>query len=158
MIEESTYKIKLIDFGLSRALSTSSLEPYEMSFVPGSGKGPGALEDSNSHICLRYMAPEVFLQETYSLSADVYSYGLVIYYLFCSELPFQNLSIDEIRSHFNTGTTNKLLDTGRIPYLEIRQIVERCICREPGERITMEAVCATLETMTFKSTGCCVLL
>ena len=41
---------------------------------------------------MRYMSPEVYKSETYNLSADIYSFGMVLWEIFALEKPFEEYS------------------------------------------------------------------
>ena len=51
---------------------------------------------------VRHMAPVVYNNEKYDLTVDVYSLGLIIYYLYTNEKPFRDYSIETIKLFFNT--------------------------------------------------------
>lgn len=74
--------VKLFDFGLAKELDDSMKSGccsdfYELSGNTGS---------------LRYMAPEVALSESYNLTADVYSFGLLLWQICSLELPYDGMS------------------------------------------------------------------
>lgn len=43
-----------------------------------------------------YMAPEIFTDEKYSKSSDVYAFSFIVYELLTLEVPFKNFSIQKI--------------------------------------------------------------
>jgi len=73
--------VKLFDFGLAKELDDNMKfgcsDFYEMSGNTGS---------------LRYMAPEVALSEPYNLTADVYSFDLVLWHLCSLEVPYDGMN------------------------------------------------------------------
>lgn len=73
--------VKLFDFGLAKeldpALQCGSTEFYELSGNTGS---------------LRYMSPEVARSEPYNLTADVYSFGLLLWQVCSLELPYDGMN------------------------------------------------------------------
>jgi len=73
--------VKLFDFGLAKELDdnmkSGCSDFYEMSGNTGS---------------LRYMAPEVALSEPYNLTADVYSFDLVLWHLCSLEVPYDGMN------------------------------------------------------------------
>ncbi|PXF47022.1 Serine/threonine-protein kinase CTR1 [Gracilariopsis chorda] len=71
---DGTFKGTIIDFGLSK------LNSAQQSLVPGSR---GGLTGS-----LITMAPEVMNGQAYLQKADVYSYGIVCWEIFCRRIPF----------------------------------------------------------------------
>jgi len=69
--------LKIFDFGLARDLSKQRLTDgkYNLTGLVGS---------------LQYMAPEVLLKKPYNMSADVYSFGLVLWQIFSLKRPNHN--------------------------------------------------------------------
>ena len=76
--------IKLFDFGLSKELSGCS--PQEDSTYKLTG-GTGSL---------RYMAPEVMRDDTYNLSADVYSFSILLWEVLSAKIPFNGCTAEKI--------------------------------------------------------------
>jgi len=79
--------LKLFDFGLAKELNPNEQnteETYEMSGKTGSR---------------RYMAPEVALSEPYHLSADVYSFGILMWQVCAIEEPYSGMTKE---SHMET--------------------------------------------------------
>jgi serine/threonine protein kinase len=73
--------VKLFDFGLAKELDPSLKsgcgEMYELSGNTGS---------------LRYMSPEVARSEPYNLTADVYSFGLLLWQICALDLPYDGMN------------------------------------------------------------------
>ncbi|EKX37677.1 hypothetical protein GUITHDRAFT_40846, partial [Guillardia theta CCMP2712] len=65
--------LKLSDFGLSRVLDK--------------GKSGGNYRMTGTTGTIRYMAPEVVRSDLYNEKADIYSYGLVLWFMCTGELP-----------------------------------------------------------------------
>ena len=76
------YNVKLTDFGLCRFMPET--EPYKMTGTTGT---------------IRYMAPEVYFGKYYDLSADVYSLGVIIYYVFSGSRPFLDYNTQTIGTY-----------------------------------------------------------
>eukprot|EP00737_Agarophyton_chilense_P000363 gb/GEZJ01000410.1/.p1 GENE.gb/GEZJ01000410.1/~~gb/GEZJ01000410.1/.p1 ORF type:complete len:818 (-),score=101.00 gb/GEZJ01000410.1/:1463-3718(-) len=70
---DGTFKGTIIDFGLSK------LNSAQQSLVPGGGGLTGSLIT---------MAPEVISGNPYLQQADVYSFGIVCWEIFCGRVPF----------------------------------------------------------------------
>jgi len=68
---------KMADFGLSKIVA-SSRQAYRMTEKTGT---------------IRYMAPEVLLGKEYSCCVDVYSYGMILSYMFSGIRPFDGFNI-----------------------------------------------------------------
>mmetsp|Transcript_13169 Transcript_13169/g.19370 ORF Transcript_13169/g.19370 Transcript_13169/m.19370 type:complete len:497 (+) Transcript_13169:113-1603(+) len=87
---------KLFDFGFAKELredervsdgetkkTTMCNNPYEMSAPCGS---------------YRYMAPEVVQKQPYNLTADVYSFGTMLYYISSLKKPYAGYSVDKFKT------------------------------------------------------------
>jgi serine/threonine protein kinase len=75
--------VKLLDFGLAKIVENASVdsdEVYAMSGETGS---------------LRYMSPETASSEPYNFTADVYSFGIILWELNSMKKPFDGLSRDQ---------------------------------------------------------------
>lgn len=81
-----------------------------------------------------YMAPEVLGDGRASVRSDVYSLGVLLYYLVSGEYPVSAQSIDELRE-MHTRREHRWLSEVR-PDLPIAfvQVVERAIALDPEER------------------------
>lgn len=74
---DSQETLKLFDFGLARELHDDDLQPN------------GTYRNLTSMTgAIRYMAPEVAAGKDYNLSADVYSWAMLMYYILALEPPF----------------------------------------------------------------------
>jgi serine/threonine protein kinase len=76
--------LKIFDFGLAKELKDSERTEdglYQMTGMTGA---------------LRYMAPEVGLGNPYNLSADVYSWSMIMWYILALEPPFGMYTPDMI--------------------------------------------------------------
>ena len=64
-------KIKLADFGLSRVIQP----------------GEQLMDDCGT---LSYIAPDILRKNGYGRSVDMWSAGVLFYYMLCGKLPFKN--------------------------------------------------------------------
>jgi serine/threonine protein kinase len=77
--------LKLFDFGLAKELSRSSKASSSSS---SSSSKQGCLYHMTGFTgAIRYMAPEVGLYQPYNLSADVYSWSMLFWYLLALQPP-----------------------------------------------------------------------
>lgn len=74
--------VKLIDFGLATVVENATVESHEVYAMSG---------ETGS---LRYMAPEVAENFPYNASADVYSFGIILWELAASRKPFDGFDRD----------------------------------------------------------------
>jgi serine/threonine protein kinase len=87
-------RVKIFDFGLAKELDPKQQVKEQTELYHMSG-GTGSR---------RYMAPEVSLSEPYGLSADMYSFSILLWELLTLEKAFGRLSVDEHRERVIVGT------------------------------------------------------
>lgn len=124
--------VKLTDFGLSRFMPED--ETFQMSGETGT---------------IRYMAPEVYRGEHYNLKADVYSLGLVIYYIFTGIKPFNEYTTATIGTYFNSPEF--IFSTDKIKNKQIRYIVNMCIQRNIEERWDIDTLAVEFSNLISKN-------
>jgi len=113
--------LKLTDFGLSRYVPTDS--QYIMTGNTGT---------------TRYMAPEVYLNQVYDLRADVYSLGMIFYYIYTQKLPFSGYNLDTIDTYFRQP--DLLFSTSLVRNKQFRSIVNNCIEKNKEKRWDIDKV------------------
>jgi hypothetical protein len=115
MREEQTGRIVLMDFGTGRAADRPELQG-DLAGTP------------------MYMAPEVLEGEPASACSDVYSLGVLLYYLVTGGYPVETASVDELRDE-HAQRRHRLLSERRpdlsVPFM---QVIEKSIASDPGER------------------------
>jgi serine/threonine protein kinase len=94
----------------------------------------------------RYMAPEVCLHEDYSLPADIYSYGILLWEVCTLEKPYGNYSsLDQLKE--------KAVDSHHRPPLrkiaspQLKALLKACWDPDPRVRPTFALVLKEVETM-----------
>tara|TARA_B100000085_G_scaffold275962_1_gene294490 strand:- start:7110 stop:8099 length:990 start_codon:yes stop_codon:yes gene_type:complete len=110
--------VKLTDFGLSKYYTIDTSGNYVMTGGTGT---------------LRYMAPEVYLNKPYTLKVDIYSLGLILYYLFSDEKPFNDYNTESLKNYFNNEEL--IFSTIKIKNKKIRTIINKCINKNDKDRI-----------------------
>ena len=129
-------RLKLADFGLAKYKSGDgggmSAQPYRMTGFTGT---------------LRYMAPEVVrCEESYDEKVDIYSFGLVLWGMCTGELPLQDKTRDEfIQAAALSQDWQPHVD--RIAFAPLKDLMEMCWDKVPGQRPTAEAVLTLLQQM-----------
>lgn len=81
-----------------------------------------------------YMAPEVLRGEAPSPRSDVYSVGVLLYYLVSGRYPIEGATLDEIRQAHEAGSQRKLGDWRSDMPVGFLAIVERALDRDPAQR------------------------
>jgi serine/threonine protein kinase len=120
--------VKLFDFGLAKELdptlkSGSCNELYELSGNTGS---------------LRYMSPEVAQSEPYNLSADVYSFGLLLWQTCSLDLPYDGMNRQDHSELVVYGNERPQLDSSWSTPLRI--LMKRSWEPEPLVRPSMDSI------------------
>ena len=118
MINKKNHHITLLDFGLSRFLPISNNNNLDTTFELTGETGT-----------FRYMAPEVYKCLPYNLSADIYGLGLLIFFVYSQEIPFQQYSLNELNVYMNKS--DMLYSTSNIKCKKIRQIINLCLQKNP---------------------------
>ena len=116
---DETLKIKLSHFGLSTSLK----------------------KITEKKICsdnFAYMAPEIMLEKTYTKSADIFSYGMILWELITCQTPYANLKKEEI---FNEVAKKKKIvkipENGNTVLIELTKL---CLQYKPENRPTIEKI------------------
>ncbi|MER2564114.1 MAG: protein kinase [Myxococcaceae bacterium] len=130
--------LKLLDFGLAKrsAPGVSSSTMTSASLIVGTPD---------------YMAPEQARAQPTDQRTDIYALGVMAYELLAGQLPFTAASaVDLVMKHL-TAPVPKLIDAdGAIP-LELSQLVEQMMAKEPANRpATLEPVRALFKQLLAK--------
>jgi serine/threonine protein kinase len=119
--------VKLFDFGLAKELDPSLKsgisELYELSGNTGS---------------LRYMSPEVARSEPYNLSADVYSFGLLLWQVCSLDLPYDGMNRQDHAELVVHGNERPQLDSSWSTPLRI--LMKRAWEPDPLVRPSMDSI------------------
>eukprot|EP01094_Clydonella_sp_ATCC50884_P023277 TRINITY_DN5531_c0_g1_i1.p1 TRINITY_DN5531_c0_g1~~TRINITY_DN5531_c0_g1_i1.p1 ORF type:complete len:829 (-),score=238.19 TRINITY_DN5531_c0_g1_i1:264-2750(-) len=112
LLVDEQYRVKVADFGLSKATSGKSL---------------------NSKVgSLNWAAPEILLRRAaYTPQSDVYSFGMVLYELVTEHPPFQNMNPLQVVRAIDSGELPQLPDGTNEEYVSL---VEDCWRDEPLDR------------------------
>jgi serine/threonine protein kinase len=119
--------VKIFDFGLAKeldpALRHGCTEFYELSGNTGS---------------LRYMAPEVARSEPYNLTADVYSFGLLLWQVCSLDLPYDGMNRQDHAELIVHGNERPPLDSSWSTPLRI--LMKRAWEPDPSVRPSMDSI------------------
>ena len=133
LLDENMFPM-ITDFGLSRLLPSGQAEVTEMVGTP------------------LYMAPEV-ASGRYTTSADVYSYGLILYKLFTLEDPWpegvpERATIWSFVEKVSQGARPPISKHTYIP-AEWSDLITRCWSGCPDDRPTMKEVVESMKDIDF---------
>ena len=114
----SNINVKIVDFGLSKIVST------EEKLNEGFGT-------------LYYAAPELIQNLPYNKEIDIWSMGIILFYIFTSCYPFMGKEEDEIEEkiindpvEFKDGEWENISD-------KVPNLIKKCLKKSPEERITI---------------------
>jgi len=117
VIRERGGRIVLMDFGLGRELSD---QPATAS--PDLAGTP------------LYMAPELFTGGHVSVQSDIYSVGVLLFFLVTGAFPVQGASLSEIRAAHAAGRSKRLQDLRPDVPPSFARVVERALEPQPQQR------------------------
>jgi hypothetical protein len=100
----------------------------------GTGRSSEALNKSDRAGTPLYMAPEVIEDGEQSVRSDVYSLGVLLYYLVTAEYPVNARSIDELRAAHANREHRWLSEVRPDLPVGFMQVVERAIALDPEDR------------------------
>ena len=111
--------IKIMDFGLSKIVSTQER------MVDGYGT-------------LSYVAPEVLLRTPYNKEVDIWSMGVILYYMLCGHLPFKGNKEVIIAEKIVNDDLEFDDEEWEVRSKKVRELISACLKKEPEERITID--------------------
>jgi len=118
--DDEEVQIKIMDFGLSKIL----------------GPSEKAKESCGT---LSYIAPEIILRKPYNSQVDIWSLGVLIYFILSKELPF-DLPNNNFKEICNVILTKKLVfppDKWNDKSDELKDFISKCLIRDPDKRMTI---------------------
>ena len=111
--------IKIMDFGLSKIVS-----PKEK-MVDGYGS-------------LSYVAPEVLLRTPYNKEVDIWSMGVILFYMLSGHLPFRGSKEDVVANKIVFESAEFDEDDWETRSKTVRNLIESCLEKKVENRITIE--------------------
>lgn len=126
---DSGGRVKIFDFGLARRLPTGDDE--NLTGLTGTP---------------RYMAPEVHMHKKYGLSADVYSFGLVLWEICALKEPFGNFSLKQLQEKVVYGSTRPKLSS-KWPSV-VKSLMKQCWSASCSDRIEFGEVTDVLAILS----------
>jgi serine/threonine protein kinase len=132
-------QVKIADFGLARWKSETKLPSFET--LSHDGVRTRTRTQSQTGGSLLWAAPEMFRGDPATKETDIYAFGVVMWELVTSELPYEDQSIEQIA---RLVMVNKLrpstdIHTDHVP-AEFMQTMRACWSQDPLDRPTMETV------------------
>ena len=109
-------ELKLGDFGLAKKLSFRDEKISEMVGTPA------------------YMAPEILENKGYSLEVDIWSLGVIMYYLIIGKLPFNKPNQEDIKSVSYTFPKKAIISRAA------KSLIEQILVKDPKERPSLKQI------------------
>jgi len=113
---------KVSDFGMSRfGMTEENVHKTTSNFGP-----------------LRWMSPESLLEREYSEKSDVWSYGVLLYELTTSKLPYENLDMVQVATKVSNGKLKLEPSPSSPPVLQ--KLILKCQQLSPASRPTFKEI------------------
>jgi len=100
----------------------------------GTGRFAGNVIDSRLAGTPLYLAPEVLEGARADVRADIYSLGVLLYYLLTGAFPVEGADLAEICATHDTGSRAGLLDRRRNVPSAVASVIERALATDPEAR------------------------
>lgn len=117
VMADSSFRLRLIDFGLARPLATLD---------GGTGTTTGSIVGTPF-----YMSPEQLRGDEVTLATDVYSFGVLMYRLFTGTEPFRGANVVALALAIERESVD--LKRAGIP-ADLRDFLGRCLDKDPARR------------------------
>ena len=121
MLTEQSDKgiIKIMDFGLSK------IAGYNEGLIDGYGT-------------LSYVAPEVLLRIPYNKEVDIWSMGIILYYMLCGKFPFYGSDEEIIAKRICYGDLEFDDENWEIRSKKVIDLIEKVLVKDPSKRISID--------------------
>lgn len=111
-------EVKISDFGISKLVNNSSSHNYQ-----------GHSGEQGTYI---WMAPEVINHEPYNYLCDIYSLGLIMYYIWTGRPPFEEKRMNTIQIMF--AKINNNISVNINDNIKLNELVQLCTMFEKDNR------------------------
>ena len=123
--------VKVLDFGLAKhPRPLASLVQAEDDVATRAA----LTEDGMILGTVGYMSPEQAAGRPASLASDQFSFGVILYEMFCGRRPFERDTAVETLSAIIREQPTAIQTLNASVTFPIQQIVERCLAKNPGDR------------------------
>ena len=123
---QCTINVKLSDYGLARVIETD------------------ATRTSMSHVGTpSWTAPEIIREEKYGLPVDVYAFGIVMWEVFASKIPYSDKKLNPMQIILQVSTKKLRPTLSELPSdtpQDVISLMTRCWDEEPNKRPKIDEV------------------
>jgi tRNA A-37 threonylcarbamoyl transferase component Bud32 len=138
---------KIVDFGIARLMEWKPEPPRASRFWPAA---PSSMDDDGVPGTPEFVAPELLRGMAAGRSSDIFSLGVMLYWIFTGELPFSGRSVTEIT--YNVAHTNpsSVLQRNWALPAELDAVLQRCLAKDPVARYSSAgALAAELQALRY---------
>mmetsp|Transcript_22752 Transcript_22752/g.40258 ORF Transcript_22752/g.40258 Transcript_22752/m.40258 type:complete len:400 (-) Transcript_22752:198-1397(-) len=146
------------DLKPANILFTQEGVPKLGDFGLGRYKDPRGIMSPNTGT-LRFMAPEILLKKRYGTNVDVYSFGLILYYMITGSLPFTNYNRKQRINHAKNGKEFTTTISSQRVDRAIYGIIKVCTVHDCETRIESPKLLERIEALNLETMGqdCCTI-
>lgn len=120
--------IKITDFGIARIIDQK-------------------VENTGQMGTLHWMAPEVITNQPYSLEADIYSFGIVMWEILAREMPYNNLNPMRIPMEVVKGTRPNISQIPSTCPSSLKDLIRACWDQNPSKRPDFRRILDVVEAV-----------
>lgn len=96
---------------------------------------------NQSYLPIRWMPPEVVLDEEFSTKSDIWSFGVFAWEVFhVADLPYTNMTDEEVLKRLKVNDLHLDLSPELCP-VEITNLIHRCMSESPRDRPQFSEMC-----------------
>ncbi|KAK8871923.1 hypothetical protein M9Y10_007669 [Tritrichomonas musculus] len=128
----AVFQVKIIDFGLAKI--NECLFDMETLNTISMTKGVGAYE---------FMSPEMVREEDYDNKTDVYSFGIILYFLFVGNLPKQSMAEKARSAPIKMPSPSDSISKFCI------DLISECLSNNPEDRPSFEMIIEKLKNNSY---------
>ena len=121
MLTEQSEKgiVKIMDFGLSK------IAGYKERLIDGYGT-------------LSYVAPEVLLRIPYNKEVDIWSLGIILFYMLCGHVPFSGSDEECVAKNICCGEIEYDDEDWEVRSKKVVDLIDKVLVKDPSKRISIE--------------------
>jgi len=94
------------------------------------------------------MSPEILKHENYNYKSDIYSFGLLMYYVWTSRMPFAQYRMNTIQLMYAKFNDDLVLEPFETENEQLFELVMECVQRDPANRPEMQEVLISLRKIS----------